>query len=232
MFCYGAGNDDAAHFVIERETHLTIAKEGATTVKNAAYLYSQNQAALCKERAERTNLSHLGLDSKSFVSNQKMMNTKLVLEIDRRMKDFRLGVWAIVAGVDSGENPGRHIYLIDDSGCVFCCDKEGFCAIGTGNRQFETMFLLSSFDKSWPLLETALLMYSAKKAAEASPGVGSQETDMFVADSNNCAPVMREDVEAIGQYYERLKDETKKARKEVLEKMVKDGVNVRCMKTH
>lgn len=64
------------------------------------------------------------------------------------------------------------------NGQLSCNDVVGFAAIGVGRWHANSQFMFKGHNRNRPIPETLLLAFSAKKRAEAAPGVG-QATDMF-----------------------------------------------------
>jgi len=159
---------------------------GANTVQEAAELYAKSLISVRNQFAEQYYLSPFGLDLKSFLDRQQELDGDFVADISEKMRTVETGVQTLVAGVDADNTP--HIYSIgghDEFGqeqlVATCLDRRGFAAVGIGARQFETLFMSLGYDTTWKVMEAMLVMYSAKKQAETSPGVG-RFTDMFIID--------------------------------------------------
>jgi hypothetical protein len=172
-------------------------------------------------RLERLLLAPLGLDSDTFVSRQQEMDPDLVSNLAEKFLEESgdLGAEAIIAGVDS---TGPHIYHIDDPGLSVCRDRSAFWAIGIGARHFETNFMSSGYDRTFPLVSSMLLAFSAKKQAERAPGVG-KITDMFIVGRKGGFLFRPEMVQAVQQHYEGMVQQFQLARSETVQKMEKDG---------
>jgi hypothetical protein len=137
------------------------------------YVHHFNEARL--RRAENAILAPLGLNRDSFVSRQREMGPQLVERLATELKNFQVPtVETIFAGNDA---TGPHIYVAYD-GEVNCLDAVGFAAIGSGSCHANSELMFARHTVARQFAETLLLVYSAKKRAEAAPGVGIG-TDMF-----------------------------------------------------
>jgi hypothetical protein len=137
------------------------------------YARSYNEAKL--KRAENAILAPLGLSRDSFITRQHELDSDLIRKLATELKNFDApDVETIFAGFDTW---GPHIYVAYNSQ-VNCLDPIGFAAIGIGCRHANSQLMFSRHTSDRPFPETLLLIYSAKKRAEAAPGVG-EGTDMF-----------------------------------------------------
>jgi hypothetical protein len=75
-----------------------------------------------------------------------------------------------------------------------------------GARQFETLFMYRGYSPFWDWLQALLLMYTAKKRAESSPGVGKY-TDFYYFKGNEPGSgfLTPECLGALECYYEELR---------------------------
>jgi hypothetical protein len=184
--CLGSGPSEV-FFSIARKTHLAVIRDQITGVAEVARLFAENLAILKRSRAEQDYLFPLGLDLNSLMTKQDELSQELVLALTDQLQQHEepeleeLSV--IVAGVEPSEPHEPHIYHVRYPGESECLDGCGFCAIGSGGRQFETIFMALGYDRFWPLTNALLPMYSAKRRAEVSPGVGPK-TDMFILDGD------------------------------------------------
>lgn len=93
-----------------------------------------------------------------------------------RLDEAELDATMIIAGLDVDVG---HIYLIDDPGDYICCDSEAFAAIGLGRQHAQSVFTEAMYTDITPWTEAVVLVYLAKKRAEAAPGVGRPDTDIY-----------------------------------------------------
>jgi len=215
--CLGAGDSNST-LTLTTETMGKIQEQGVTEIKDVAQLYSESFSSLRKKRAEQVHLAPLGLNASSFLSKQKGMNPDLVAVLVERLQSERLEVDAMVCGVDA---TGPHIYYITDPGVETCYDNVGFCAIGSGARQFETALMTVNYSQFWSWTATLLLMYSAKKKAEVSPGVG-RETDMFMAQEQGWGFIPLPWHEALEEYNQELEKTIMEKRDDLVKRMIED----------
>jgi hypothetical protein len=222
IVCLFAGHRDF-HHMIASATCRTISADGVTAVSEAAELYAANFVALRRKRAEHKHLAPLVLTSETYLSRQRELNSDLVSALTARMLDESLGVQAIIAGTDAD---GAHIWTIGVEGgeiCqAVCHDGRAFVAIGAGHRQFETQFMYRGYTAAWGSLNALLLMYSAKRRAEVSPGVGPGTDAVFV--SNRVYPFAQERLESLDRYSRELDQMVERARREITNRMTADPV--------
>jgi hypothetical protein len=213
----GAG-DSSVNFTLFTRTHRQVIQSQIPDVEEIADLHAKEMSRYRLECAERLYLAPLGLDVRSFLSRQQKLVPELALDIAQRLRDHNLGVEDIIAGIDQ---TGPHIYSIDDNCVVNCHDGSGFWAAGSGCRQFETLFMASGYDTTWPVPQTLLLLYSAKKRAEASPGVGHM-TDLFIIDQDGFRLLSLYATAEMEKHYQNLETMTARYRDLVLGQMKQD----------
>jgi hypothetical protein len=222
--------DQSHHQAIATETHRMVTERGITEVKEVASLYAHNFATLRRKRAERLHLAPLGLDSESFIARQREINPRLILHLESRLQAAHLGVETIIVGAGSDER--LHIYSVggfeqtadglEQEVCHETChDGAGFYAIGSGARQFETQLMLARYSHFFPYHSALHLVYSAKKKAEVSPGVG-RETDMFLLMRTGTVAVPPETLEALEKYHQELEKAHDKSLLDTLNEMAQD----------
>jgi hypothetical protein len=219
VICLSAGDADAS-LEIANATHRQVEAKGTLDVGGVADLYAENHAALRRTRLERLYLAPLGLNLGTFMARQRKMDPEQVAYLTDRMLDASgdLRAEAIIVGVDS---TGPHIYQVADPGTSVCRDKSGFFAIGGGSRHFETVFMSASYDSTWQLMPTLLLMFSAKRQAEMAPGVG-RATDMLSMQGNGNQVLTQEQLRIIATHHDNLIQRTIRAREEVIQALTRD----------
>jgi hypothetical protein len=213
--CLGAG-DSTIHYTVLTKTLRGINHNGIADVEASAKLYGQNLLAF-KRRQLGSFLSSVVEDASAFIEVQQQGNPQLILELAEKLAGQRLDVEVIFTGWDLN---GAHIYHVGESGHEVCCDGTGFVAIGSGSRQFETQFMLSRYDRYWTFQQALLLMYSAKKRAEVSPGVGT-ETDLFIIGPERFVPIDAPTIKVLDDYYREWESTAEKKRNEIFERMAK-----------
>jgi hypothetical protein len=215
--CLPAG-DVAFHLPISIETSKTATQGQVVDIGDVARLYAENYASVRRARAERLYLAPHGLDIATFLANQRRMNESLVLSLADRVDREDLGVDTIIVGADEH---GPHIYRVSDPGVETCYDGIGFCAVGSGARQFEAQLMYHGYVGWWSWHAALLLLYSAKRRAEVSPGVGRQ-TDVFCVRKAGWSFFPPATHEALDAYYDDMEKATQAKRNEILQQMVRD----------
>ena len=224
IFAQFAGDSDA-HFAVATETHLAVLKNGISSVGEVARLYAQNALSLRRRRAEGIHLAPLGLDTETFISRQQELLPELALSLAERLENEVLGLEAIIAGVDAS---GPHIYSVggppglEEHHQAVCRDMPGFWAIGSGARQFETMFMYQRYYRFCPFLDALLLMYSAKRRAEVSPGVGSA-TDVLVLGGDSCGFLSPTAIAALEEHHRTFEEAIAKEMARTVEGLANDA---------
>lgn len=157
--------------------HLTmreVLREGKTYVAEAAEVYARQFAEYRQRQNERSVLTPLGLDYDSFIRRQRELSPDLVARIQKELTWGELEIEGIITGVDA---VGAHIYVVTDPGIAVCNDTIGFGAIGIGKNHAESQLMFSRYHPGGSFEDALLLLYRAKKRAEAAPGVG-HDTDI------------------------------------------------------
>jgi 20S proteasome alpha/beta subunit len=221
-FCLFAGDREYHRMIVAAVQHK-IPENGKPPcgVCEVADLYLSEFVKLRQKRAEAKWLLPLGLTYATFHSLGAGANKDFLQE---RLIDERLGVHAIVAGMDSS---GPHIFTIarndQEIPEVVCHDEADYVAIGTGLRIFESQFMLSGYTRKVGVLEALMLMFSAKKRAEVSPHVGSTTDSVIINTKNDEIIVVTPDmIEDLERYYARLADGLDKAQTGVVRELALD----------
>jgi hypothetical protein len=205
-------------------------------VEKAAQLYSDNIILFRNKHAEQLYLSPFGLNLESFRLEQQKMSPKLVSDIVDRIGSLKMGVDTIITGIDPNSDP--RIFLVggvnefnEEDFYPICCDRRGFLAVGIGDRQFESLFMSSGYGTTWGMLETMFLMYSAKRHAQSSPGIGDL-TDMFIIEppieghGEGGFHLLSEDViERMRYYYNDFEKSMDRKRTNIIRK-INDDINI------
>lgn len=174
--CVALVSGDAdSYSAICHSTRDEIMRHTLTDIGEISDLFAKQFAAFRSKQAEQAVLAPLGLDLKSFIDRQREMTSEFTNRIADELYGKKVGVDAIVAGVDA---TGAHIYVVNDPGHAMRNDDIGFAAIGWGQPHAESQFMFMRYSNWWNWARAMLLTYIAKKRAEVAPGVGS-ETDMF-----------------------------------------------------
>lgn len=171
-----AGDATIQHTLCDNTLMEVVKPQSRTlSVSEVANAFAEQFVAYRKKVTEKKILLPLGLDLESFASASQNMSTDLAMHLATELLNFDLGVETLVTGVDS---TGAHIYTINNPGLASCNDAVGFAAIGIGDNHALAQFMFSRYTRWWVFQRALLLTYSAKRRAEAAPGVG-KETDLF-----------------------------------------------------
>src|SRR6266852_4285986 len=153
------------HRMLVDETIKQIEASKIEDVSQAAEIYCENFKSLRRKRAESIWLAPYNLNADSFISRQRQFDQGIARDLAHRLLEEKLEVESIIAGVDSNGTP--RIYSIEDPGILTSRDGVAFHAIGSGARQFESLFMAEGYTRTRTWAETMFLMYSAKKKAES-----------------------------------------------------------------
>jgi 20S proteasome alpha/beta subunit len=123
----------------------------------------------------------------------------LGMTLDAMIQRINLGVSIILAGIDGS---GGHIYGIEDPGTVACFDRLGFHAIGSGYRHAMMTLVTYGQHHSTDINRTIFNVYSAKRFAEAAPGVGSA-TEMRVITQDCVISLTRGHLDSLEPLYQK-----------------------------
>jgi hypothetical protein len=158
-------------------------------VKDVANLYCHKFREVRREKAEREILYPLGLDFPSFFSLQASMSADIRTDLASKLTEYELSqpLETIFMGMDNdgpvnlddGKRPNYAQLYTTYNDKLSWLTTIGFAAIGIGRNHAESYFMYSGHWPNKTLDETMLLAYSAKKRAEAAPGVG-KGTDVVV----------------------------------------------------
>ena len=145
-------------------------------VEDVANLYREEYFKARSLRAEEVYLAPLGLRVDNFIAHQKSMDRYLVEDLTRKMWDFEMpDTETIFTGIDDS---GAHLFMwlgeeLRNRNVV------SFASIGAGHLHADSEMMRAAHTWASDSADTMVLVHSAKKRAEAAPGVGSL-TDMFV----------------------------------------------------
>jgi hypothetical protein len=152
-------------------------RNGTLTVKKVAYKVAQKFREHRARRNEQLILSPQGLTFQTLMQNEKALDPTNVKLLRDRLDEGALRATMIIAGLDK-DNEG-HIFVVDDPGVCVTCDSEGFAAIGLGREHAEVVFAEANYTPYREWTEALIISYLAKRRAEAAPGVGNVDTDLY-----------------------------------------------------
>lgn len=176
--------DYSIHSQAIKDTHAQLRGKADPHPYDAALIYGRAIQGIKRRQAEDLYLSPLGLNTDTFVAQQKEMSDGLTNALIDRLHSYRgEEVEAIVMGVSQplgAHSPTAQLYSIDTMGGVSCNDDLGFAAIGIGGWHAKSRLMQSGYTNNWMFADAVATLYAAKKAAEAAPGVGRRTDIQFL----------------------------------------------------
>lgn len=151
-----------------------------------------------KRRINEMVLGPRGLDFDLFYAGGiQRLPGELAMFLDAQIQQAQLGSSIILAGIDGS---GAHIFAIEDPGTTQCFDRLGYHSVGSGHRHALLTLVAKAQHKTADLYTTIFNVFSAKKAAELAPGVGSA-TEMRIITRQGVQAVGSEMVERLEQIF-------------------------------
>jgi 20S proteasome alpha/beta subunit len=180
----------AGDYDLHSEAIKAVQEEGQKnpTLKpfNVAVMYGYQIQAIQRRHAESIYLAPLGLNTDSFLAQQKDMSERFVDTLTNQLQNHHDSeVQALVVGIENGQ---AHIYSVDHRGLVRSYDDVGFAAIGSGAWHAQSTLMQSGYVKTANLANALARVFSAKKSAEVAPGVGTA-TDVWLFLKGGAFPV-------------------------------------------
>lgn len=167
--------DYSLHSQAVRRTLDRFRNEPTASPESIAIFYGRAIQAIKLKEAEDIYLAPLGLNSDSFLAQQKDMAPHFVSLLTEQMQAYRgEDVEALIVGAT---NHAVHIYGVDTKGITSCHDDVGFAAIGSGAWHVKSRLMQAGYVNSLRFAQAICFTYAAKKASEMAPGVG-QNTDV------------------------------------------------------
>lgn len=136
-----------------------------------AQIYGRSVQAINRRHAENQILGPLGLNTDTFLAQQKEPSESFVNTITGQLQNHPpVDSEALVVGTD-GER--AHIYSVDAYGNDTNLDGVGFGAIGIGAWHAKSRLMQAGHVSARMLAPTLATLFAAKKNAEIAPGVGT-----------------------------------------------------------
>ena len=169
--------DYALHSQAIKSTVEQLRARPAAKPYEIARLYGVAIQTLQRQAAEDKILAPLGLNTDTFLAQQRDMSDTFVATLTAQLQDFvGAEVETLVVGMESEFS---NIYTVDSHGTVRCFNDVGFAAIGIGAWHAQSSLMQSGYVSNWSLVPALAAIYASKKAAEVAPGVG-KSTDLHV----------------------------------------------------
>ena len=171
---------------------------------NIALIYGQAIQAIKRRHAEDLFLSPLGLNTDTFLAQQRDLSEGFVDRLAGQLQDFKgSDVEALLVGGD-GEN--AHIWEIDRGGVVTCLDDIGFGAIGSGSWHARSRLMQLGYTNMVTFGPAVLAAFASKRAAEVAPGVGTT-TDIHIVFKDRIEPLRQDMYKKCDELYEVFRKE-------------------------
>jgi 20S proteasome alpha/beta subunit len=189
--------DTAIHSQALRDlrTHVT----ENTSAYEVATVYGRMIQALKHREAESLILAPLGLNSDTFLAQQREMSDGYANSIKLQLQEYRgADVEALVVG-SSSSGPVQ-LYYVDERGLVSCMDDIGFAAIGIGAWHAKSRLMQVGYASATSFAPALALTFAAKKTAETAPGVGGY-SDIHIVFKGSILPLWQDVRDALEEIY-------------------------------
>ena len=192
--------------------------------ENVARLYGKAIQRIKQREAEDVYLSPLGMNSDTFIAQQKEMSDAFIDRITNQLQSYQgEDVETLVIGSD-GERV--HLYLVDSKGIAHCMNDVGFAAIGIGAWHAKSRLMQMGYANTTNFAPALAATYAAKKSAEVAPGVGKQNTDIWLVFKDAVFPLW-EDVagplQTLYEQYDKDRDDLVRKAVEQLQEIINES---------
>lgn len=171
-----AGDYSLHSQAIKKTMEAFLAKPDAKPHDVAMTYGAAVQAVKCRE-AESLYLAPLGLNTDSFIAQQREMSESITATLLGQLQGYKgEEVSALVVGIEKG---GAQLYTVDTYGLIGSLIDVGFGAIGAGAWHAQSQLMQAGYVNTWHLAPALASVFVAKKAAETAPGVG-KNTDIHI----------------------------------------------------
>jgi 20S proteasome alpha/beta subunit len=155
--------DYSIHSQAIKDLEKQVRKDNSILAESIAVVYGKAIQRLKRREAEDLYLAPLGLNTDTFLAQQKEMSESFVQMITNQLQAYHgENVEALIVGGSRDEN--SHIYLVDTRGMVSCCDDVGFAAIGSGAWHARSRLMQAGYTNSQRFAAALAMTYAAKKA--------------------------------------------------------------------
>jgi 20S proteasome alpha/beta subunit len=194
-----------------RATQNQIRGRPDTSPSNIALIYGRAIQAIKQREAEGLFLAPLGLNTDTFMGQQKDMSDSFVRRVTDQLQDYEgSDVEALVVGVSTViappgmETDHAQIYSINYRGQVRTYDDIGFAAIGIGAVHAESRLMQAGYVKGVDFAHALAMIYGAKKSAEIAPGVGKATDFQLITKTGveRLQPILENKIAELYQDYE------------------------------
>ena len=190
--------DYTVHSHAIKEVQYQVRSNQAVKPYDVACMYGTAIQSSRRRQAEDLILAPLGLNTDSFLAQQRDMSEGLISSLTTQMQDFQgPDVEALVVGM---ENDVAHIYIVDRHGTVGCYDDVGFAAIGIGAWHARSRLMQNGYVNTVGFAPALAAIYAAKKSSEVAPGVG-KATDMHLMFRGGSEPLWPATAQKLSDLY-------------------------------
>jgi hypothetical protein len=198
--------DIGIHSQAIRETQKQVRGRDPTP-HEIALIFGREIQAINRRHAENEILAPLGLNTDTFMAQQKDFSEGFVNSITGQLQNRRpVEVEALVVGTDGNE---AHIYSVDSYGNDVSLDDVGFGAIGIGAWHAKSRLMQIGHVNTRILAPTLASIFAAKKNAEIAPGVGAA-TDIQVVLKSGITALWPGAFPELEKLYKKYSDEVSK----------------------
>jgi hypothetical protein len=193
--------DYSVHSQAIQDTTRAVRDARDKSPESIARLYGRSVRAIKLREAEDLYLGPLGMNTDTFVAQQKDMADSFIDRITNQLQSYEgEDVEAIVVGSDA-ENV--HLYTVDTRGIAHCMDDVGFAAIGIGAWHAKSRLMQMGYTNRALLAQALASAFSAKKAADIAPGVG-EFTDVHLVMKDAYFPLWENVNDKVHELYKRV----------------------------
>lgn len=182
--------DYSTHSQAIKKTSVHFKERLDSSPEDVAVFYGRTVQALRLKEAEDLYLAPLGLNSDTFMAQQKEMSSQFVSTIADQMQNYRgEEAEALIVG---SHNNYMDIYGVDTKGIVSLHNDVGFASIGSGAWHAKSVLMQTGYANHNTFSHALCVTFAAKKRAEIAPGVG-HNTDITLVFRDRIE-VLRHDV--------------------------------------
>jgi 20S proteasome alpha/beta subunit len=155
----------AGEYPVHSHAILTTAKQlrGNQSVSpyTIATIYGQSIQAIRQRQAEDIVLAPIGLNTETFLAQQRDMSDRFVDQVTNQLQGFGgPDVEALIVGTEDGN---AHIYEVDRQGTVRSFDDIGFAAIGIGAWHAKSRLMQAGYVNTLTLAPALAATFAAKR---------------------------------------------------------------------
>jgi len=153
--------DYSLHSQALKATFVNFREDRTASPEDIARFYARKIQEIKTREAEDLYLAPLGLNTDTFLAQQKEMAPHLASHLTEQMQSYRgEEVDALVIG-SSGDYV--QLYGIDSKGIISCFDDVGFAAIGSGAWHAKSRLMQAGYTNQTVFARAAALTFAAKK---------------------------------------------------------------------